>query len=62
MATFTLSVLTDEISQDFGHACEVAAHEFGLAWFQQVRDAKGNISFKQHPIMGAKAMANSDLA
>lgn len=30
MATFTLSVLTDEISQDFGHACEVAAREFGL--------------------------------
>jgi L-ribulose-5-phosphate 3-epimerase len=30
MATFTLSVLTDEISQDFGRACEVAAREFGL--------------------------------
>jgi L-ribulose-5-phosphate 3-epimerase len=27
---FTLSILTDEISQDFGHACEVAAGEFGM--------------------------------
>ena len=30
MSTFNLSVLTDEISQDFGHACEVAAKEFGM--------------------------------
>src|SRR5256885_13287875 len=36
----------------------LAAHEFGLAWHQQVRDASGNITFKQHPIMGAKPMAN----
>src|SRR5262252_3813435 len=28
--TFHLSILTDEISQDFGHACEVASREFGL--------------------------------
>jgi len=27
---FNLSVLTDEISQDFGHACEVASREFGM--------------------------------
>jgi sugar phosphate isomerase/epimerase len=30
MATFNLSVLTDEISQDFGHACEVASQAFGM--------------------------------
>jgi len=29
-APFNLSILTDEISQDFGHACEVASREFGL--------------------------------
>jgi sugar phosphate isomerase/epimerase len=29
-APFTLSILTDEISQDFGHACEVASREFGM--------------------------------
>lgn len=33
-ATFKVSVLTDEISQDFGHACEVAAGEFGLGWVE----------------------------
>jgi hypothetical protein len=28
--SFTLSTLTDEISRDFAHACEVAARDFGL--------------------------------
>src|SRR5260370_2132664 len=27
---FRVSVINDEISQDFGHACEVASHEFGM--------------------------------
>src|SRR5712692_8478058 len=31
---FKLSVLTDEISQDFGHACEIAAREFGLGYVE----------------------------
>jgi len=31
---FKLSILTDEISQDFGHALEVAADEFGLGWIE----------------------------
>jgi sugar phosphate isomerase/epimerase len=30
MSTFTLSVITDEITNDFGRALEVAAKEFGL--------------------------------
>src|SRR6185295_9312110 len=33
-AAFNVSVLTDEISQDFGHACELAAGEFGLGWVE----------------------------
>ena len=33
---FKLSVITDEISQDFGHALEIASKEFGLA-FVEVR-------------------------
>ena len=37
---FTLSVLTDEISQDFGHACEVASREFGMG-FVDLREAGG---------------------
>jgi L-ribulose-5-phosphate 3-epimerase len=31
---FRLSVINDEISQDFGHACEIAAKEFGLSWIE----------------------------
>jgi hypothetical protein len=37
---FQLSVLTDEISQDFGHACEVASRDFGLG-FVDLREAAG---------------------
>jgi L-ribulose-5-phosphate 3-epimerase len=31
---FRISVINDEISQDFGRACEVAAHEFGMGWIE----------------------------
>ena len=31
---FHVSVINDEISQDFGHACEVAAREFGMGWIE----------------------------
>jgi sugar phosphate isomerase/epimerase len=34
MPTFKLSVINDEITQDFGHACEVAAQEFGLQFIE----------------------------
>jgi sugar phosphate isomerase/epimerase len=37
---FTVSVLTDEISPDFGHACEVASREFGMG-FVDLREAGG---------------------
>ncbi|HEX7139916.1 MAG TPA: sugar phosphate isomerase/epimerase family protein [Vicinamibacterales bacterium] len=33
-STFKLSVITDEISQDFAHACEIASREFGLGWVE----------------------------
>src|SRR5271167_3660892 len=29
-----ISVINDEISQDFGHACEVASREFGMGWIE----------------------------
>ncbi|HUP03174.1 MAG TPA: FG-GAP-like repeat-containing protein [Bryobacteraceae bacterium] len=29
----------------------ISAHGFGLSWFEQKRDAAGNISFVEHPIM-----------
>jgi hypothetical protein len=31
---FKLSVITDEISDDFEHACSVAAKDFGLGWVE----------------------------
>lgn len=31
---FRVSVITDEISQDFGHACQIAAKDFGLGWIE----------------------------
>src|SRR5579885_2027144 len=31
---FRIAVITDEISQDFGHACEVASRKFGMAWVE----------------------------
>ncbi len=40
---FRVSVINDEISQDFGHACEVASHEFGLGWIELRSMWKKNI-------------------
>jgi sugar phosphate isomerase/epimerase len=37
---FNVSILTDEISQDFGHACEVASREFGMGHVD-LREAGG---------------------
>ena len=31
---FWISVITDEITQDFGHALEIASREFGLGWVE----------------------------
>ncbi len=31
---FRVAVITDEISQDFDHACSVAANDFGLHWVE----------------------------
>ncbi|MBS1815793.1 MAG: sugar phosphate isomerase/epimerase [Acidobacteria bacterium] len=31
---FHLAVINDEISQDFDHACSVAANDFGLSWIE----------------------------
>lgn len=31
---FRVSVINDEISQDFGHDCEIAAREFGMSWIE----------------------------
>ena len=31
---FRLSVINDELTQDFGRACEIAANDFGLRWIE----------------------------
>ncbi|HVA90168.1 MAG TPA: twin-arginine translocation signal domain-containing protein, partial [Chloroflexota bacterium] len=31
---FRVAVINDEITQDFDHACYVAAHDFGLEWIE----------------------------
>jgi hypothetical protein len=37
----------------------IAAHGWGLAWFEQKRDAQGKISFVRHEIMGDFASKNA---
>ena len=37
----------------------IAAHGWGLAWFEQKRDAQGNISFVRHDIMGDFSTKNA---
>ena len=31
---FRLAVINDEITQDFGRACEIASKDFGLSWIE----------------------------
>lgn len=40
---FRVSVINDEISQDFAHACEVASKEFGMGWIELRSMWKKNI-------------------
>jgi sugar phosphate isomerase/epimerase len=41
---FRLSVINDEISQNFDHACYVASHDFGLHWIELRGMWKKNIT------------------
>jgi L-ribulose-5-phosphate 3-epimerase len=57
MATFTLSVLTDEISQDFGRACEVAAQEFGLGYVElRAMHGKNIMNWDAHDVADARGV------
>ena len=40
---FRVSVINDEISQDFGHVCEVTSKEFGMGWIELRSMWKKNI-------------------
>src|SRR5215470_810670 len=54
---FQLSVITDEISQDFGHAVEVAANEFGVA-LVEIRGLwkKNIVNLDEKEVAEAKAL------
>ncbi len=56
VSPFRLSVIADEISPDFDHACNVAANEFGLSWVE-VRNINGKspIDFTDQQIADAQA-------
>jgi L-ribulose-5-phosphate 3-epimerase len=41
---FRVAVINDEISQDFGHACEIVSREFGMAWIELRGMWKKNIA------------------
>ena len=49
---FRVAVINDEISQDFDHACHVAAVDFGMSWIE-IRSMWGK---------NATALADTDLA
>jgi sugar phosphate isomerase/epimerase len=40
---FRIAVINDEISQDFGHVCEIISQEFGLGWIELRSMWKKNI-------------------
>ena len=31
---FRVAVINDEITQDFGRACEIVSHDFGMDWIE----------------------------
>jgi L-ribulose-5-phosphate 3-epimerase len=56
-ATFKVSVITDEISQDFAHACQIASREFGLGWVElRAMHGKNVITWDAHDIAEATSI------
>jgi sugar phosphate isomerase/epimerase len=56
-SAFKLSVITDEISQDFAHACGIAAQEFGLGWVElRAMHDKNIINWNAQDIAEAQAI------
>jgi L-ribulose-5-phosphate 3-epimerase len=54
---FRISVINDEISQDFAHACEVAARDFGMGWIELRSMWKKNIiNLDSHEVAEAKGI------
>jgi L-ribulose-5-phosphate 3-epimerase len=54
---FRVAVINDEISQDFGHVCEVAARDFGMRWIELRSMWKKNIvSLDEKEVAEARAI------
>jgi sugar phosphate isomerase/epimerase len=54
---FRVGVINDEISQDFGHACEVASRDFGMGWIELRSMWKKNIvSLDEKEVAEAKRL------
>ena len=54
---FRVSVINDEISQDFGHVCEVASHDFGMGWIELRSMWKKNIvSLEEKEVAEARGL------
>jgi sugar phosphate isomerase/epimerase len=66
---FRLSVITDEISNDFDHACSVAANDFGLQWVEirslwskNVSDLAADDAARAQAILAKYNLRVSDIA
>jgi L-ribulose-5-phosphate 3-epimerase len=66
---FRISVINDEISQDFGHACEVATRDFGMGWIElrsmwkkNIVNLEGNEIAEAQRIIGKYQLKVTDIA
>lgn len=58
---FRVAVINDEISQDFGHVCEVAARDFGMHWIELRGMWKKNIvSLDENEITEARRILDKN--
>jgi sugar phosphate isomerase/epimerase len=66
---FHLSVITDEISDDFDHACSVAANDFGLGWVEirtlwhkSINDLNSDEAARAQAILAKYSLRVTDIA
>jgi sugar phosphate isomerase/epimerase len=66
---FKISVITDEISDDFDHACSVAANDFGLGWVEirglwgtNVADVKSDEVSRAQTVLAKYNLRVTDIA
>ena len=58
---FKIAVITDEISQDFDHACQVASQQFGMSWVEiRALWKKNIINLDANEIMEALRILKKD--